>query len=520
MLVAAPLVVLLATLGVGLRAPAAHASLSTTTITDSSGTAITTFSIGSSLYVTVNDSNKNTDAGTKQKINVTLTSATAGDSELLDQAATQLEETGVNTGIFRNPGYPTALKDGSVSANDGTLEIEMSDTVTATYTDSTDESITFDYADSPLPHTAEEAAHVDDGDSGNDPSTGSCTDSAVYTGTESGFDPNVGANGGYIPTDESDWDIQPGSTASNGGPTISNISSDNNTREQNESIKDSTLCHGWDLHVFDMDLSPFTDTSLTQLAIDWTGASSYANGESQAMNDAFLMLLNRSSNNWDVLDTAANIAVTEGGAITDVPLSATVSSNVDDYTDSNGVIRIVVAGYDRAADGNGGSLYTDYISVEATGDDSSADSIDTGGGSIFGTVWNDKDKDGVFDSSEPGLSGVSVTLRDDAGTALVSDTTDSNGDYGFIGFPADTYRLHETDPAGFTSTTPNDIGPITLAAGQVITNQDFGDAQSLSTTGLKSSYVWVTFAGVVALGALVWFGVARLATVRVRSRSR
>ncbi|MFH0830518.1 MAG: hypothetical protein V1895_00470, partial [Parcubacteria group bacterium] len=93
------------------------------------------------------------------------------------------------------------------------------------------------------------------------------------------------------------------------------------------------------------------------------------------------------------------------------------------------------------------------------------------------------------------------------------------GDYGFIGFPADTYRLHETDPTGYISTTSNDRGPLTLSSGQVITGQDFGDAQQLSTTGLKSSYVWGTFAAVVSLGALIWLGAPRLLQlVPIKSR--
>ncbi|MDP2587640.1 MAG: SdrD B-like domain-containing protein [bacterium] len=513
-----PLALLFIALGLGLDTPTTGATVSTTKLTDSSGSALTTFSIGGNIYVTVTDANKNTDSTTKQKINATLSTATAGDSELLDQAATQLEETGVNTGVFRNPGYPTALKDATVTANDGVLEIDTNDTITATYTDSTSESVTFDFDDSPLEHSASEAAHVDDGSGADDPAAGSCGDAEAYTGTEGDFDPNVSTNGGFIPVDSTDWDIQPDSTASNGGPTVSNIATDNDTRERNESIKDSVLCHGWSIHEFLFDIGPFTSLNTTSLDIDWAGSSTYAGPETQAMNDAFLLVLNRTGNTWEVLDSEANIAVTDAGAISDVPLTGTIATNLSNYIDSGSILRLLVVGYDRAVDSAGGSLFTDYISVQATGQDVSSDALEIGGGSIFGTVYNDKDRDGVMDSGESGISGVSVTLQDGAGGALVTDTTDSNGDYGFIGFPADTYRLHETDPSGYTSTTPNDLGPLTLSAGQVIADQDFGDAQSLSTTGLKSSYVWMTFAGVVALGVLVWFGSARLLLKPARSK--
>jgi|GEM_PF-6093560 len=513
-ILAAPLVFLFAvamSAGLLVGSPA-HASVATLAITDSAGTALTSFSIGSKLYVTVTDADKNTDASTKQKINATITSGTAGDSETLDQAVSQLEETGVNTGVFRNPGLNTDLKSGTVTANDSTLEIEVNDTITATYTDQSSETTLFDFADSPLNHTSREAAHVDDGSAGgDDPDETSCGDTAVYTGSEAGIAVNTATNGGYIPLDSADWDFQPGSNSSNGGPTTSNIATDNNVREENSTFKDNITCHGWDIHEFTFDLSPYTTSSLSSLDIDWAGASTYGGPvETQDLNDAILLIENRTDGQWELLDTQADIAVLEGGSITDVQLTAAITTNFNEYLDSNGAIRLVVAGYDSAADTLGGALYTDYISVNAEGADIATDSITIGGGSIFGTVWNDKDRDGKFDSAEPGLSGVSVTLRDNNGTALVTDTTDSNGDYGFIGFPAGTYRLHETDPSGYTSTTTNDLGPLTLAAGQTITNQDFGDAQQLSTTGLTSGAVWMTFAGVVAIGTIGWFGTTRV----------
>ncbi|MFH0831094.1 MAG: SdrD B-like domain-containing protein, partial [Parcubacteria group bacterium] len=423
-----PLVFAFALLTLSLQAPQAQATLSTIQITDSSGTALTSFSIGSKLYVTVTDANRNANAATAETVSVTLTSTMAADSEALSTSGTQLVETGVNTGVFRNPGLDTAAKDGSVAANDGTLEVEVSDTLKATYTDPTDETVTFDFADSPLAHTAQEAAHIDDGSAADDPSASNCADSAVYTGTETGFDPNTAANGGYIPTDSADWDIQPGSTASNGGPTTANISTDNNTREANQSIEDSGTCHGWDLHEFEFDVSPFSALNVTAMDVDWAGLSSYAGVETQAMNDAFLMVFDRSNDNWVELDVEANIANAEGGSFTDVPLSATISSGFSDYLDSNGLVRLLVAGYDRSADSLGGALYTDYISLSVTGDDTSVDTLALGGGSIFGTVYNDSDRDGRLDSGEKGIANVSVTLQDDQKAALVTDKTDSNGD--------------------------------------------------------------------------------------------
>jgi len=50
------------------------------------------------VFVTVQDTDLNTDPGSAQTVGVKLTDATSGDSETLT-----LTETGLNTGIFRTP---------------------------------------------------------------------------------------------------------------------------------------------------------------------------------------------------------------------------------------------------------------------------------------------------------------------------------------------------------------------------------------------------------------------------------
>src|SRR3972149_2976106 len=105
-------------------------------------------------------------------------------------------------------------------------------------------------------------------------------------------------------------------------------------RAINTGIKESFLCHRWDFHEFYFVLSPFTASSVTSLDVDWAGASSYAGSETQAMNDAFLLVYDRTNDNWVELDVEANIAVLEGGAVTDVPLSANIATALTDYIDS------------------------------------------------------------------------------------------------------------------------------------------------------------------------------------------
>ena len=77
--------------------------------------------------------------------------------------------------------------------------------------------------------------------------------------------------------------------------------------------------------------------------------------------------------------------------------------------------------------------------------------------SIGDRVWHDLDGDGVQDSGEPGLQGVSVELIDPRdGSLLERQITDSNGEYVFE-ILSHFYYIVQVDestlPGGFTSTT-------------------------------------------------------------------
>jgi hypothetical protein len=498
----------------------AEASISKIEFVDSAGTVITSFKIGDPLFVQVTDANRNANAAAVETVQATVSATTSGDSEALTTATSSLTETGANTGIFRNAGVPTALKDGTVAQNDGTLEIEQTDTLNASYTDPSGEAALFDFSNTPLAHTGREGGYVDDGSSADDPTATSCADSAVYAGDSAAIDPNVTTNGGYIPVDRTKWDLPPSSVAGeNNDFTTTNVSSENGTRERNKSIGNNPSfpgCHGWDIHDFEMKLSPFTATTLSSLDIRWRGVATRVDPfEAASLNDAMMLILNRTSGQWQLLDTEANNAQTDSTPFTNITLSSVLTTGFTNYVDSNGIIRVIVAEYTLSTDANGGGLYTDYFSVNALGNDTSTATLALTGGSIFGTVWNDKDRDGVFDSSEVGIASVKVALLDDTGTVLVTDTTNQDGDYGFIAFPAGTYSLRETDPAGFVSTTPNTLGPITLAGGQVVTEQNFGDAQQLSTTGLLQRYTISTFLVMFMSGLLLWYGVPRIAARRL-----
>jgi protocatechuate 3,4-dioxygenase beta subunit len=73
-------------------------------------------------------------------------------------------------------------------------------------------------------------------------------------------------------------------------------------------------------------------------------------------------------------------------------------------------------------------------------------------GSISGFVYNDLDDDGVKDAGEPGIGGVTVTLtgvNDLNESITVTATTGLDGSYGFLKLRPGTYRIAESQPAGF-----------------------------------------------------------------------
>ncbi len=80
----------------------------------------------------------------------------------------------------------------------------------------------------------------------------------------------------------------------------------------------------------------------------------------------------------------------------------------------------------------------------------------------------------------------------DAGeSAVASESTDGDGEYGFAGLTAGAYIVDVDAPAGFGLTAPPEPRPVTVAAGDTVTDADFGYQQirgrTLATIG---DFVW------------------------------
>ena len=118
--------------------------------------------------------------------------------------------------------------------------------------------------------------------------------------------------------------------------------------------------------------------------------------------------------------------------------------------------------------------------------------IDAGmfaGAMIGDQVWDDTDGDGVHDTGEPGIPGVTVNLYDDGGTLVSTVLTDGTGRYGFPVVPG-TYTVEFVPPAGMVhtpadqggdDTTDSDADPVTgraaavtVTSGATITTIDAG----------------------------------------------
>ncbi len=94
---------------------------------------------------------------------------------------------------------------------------------------------------------------------------------------------------------------------------------------------------------------------------------------------------------------------------------------------------------------------------------------------IFGTVYDDLNKNAVRDAGEPGIPDVTLTL--DGGLKVV---TDIYGRYTFAVTTAGEHQVVETDPFYYTSTTPN-IQAVTVVLGNGY-QVDFGDLLLCSCT--------------------------------------
>jgi uncharacterized repeat protein (TIGR01451 family) len=111
---------------------------------------------------------------------------------------------------------------------------------------------------------------------------------------------------------------------------------------------------------------------------------------------------------------------------------------------------------------------------------------------IYGTAFEDLNSNTLWDELELGIKDVTITLNDSAVT-----TTGDYGNYTFATTAAGPHTVVETDPAGYMSTTPNEVTvDIVLGNGYEV---NFGDISfcTCPPDGYEEDDVWTD---AVALG--------------------
>jgi hypothetical protein len=201
----------------------------------------------------------------------------------------------------------------------------------------------------------------------------------------------------------------------------------------------------------------------------------------------------------------------------------TAPANYNFTTQTNNTDNTVLTGGSTAANGSDVNANTGRTANIVLSAGENERNIDAGlifsqpiNNSIGDRVWLDSDNNGNQNGTEPGISGVTVTLFASDGLTIVATTvTDANGNYLFSGLPATTnYIVGLTLPAGMTytssagTTTGNatinsDVsattGKTTLintgAAGNQITGIDAGLILTNSATASMGDKVWVDLPG-------------------------
>ncbi|MCO5183272.1 MAG: carboxypeptidase regulatory-like domain-containing protein [Anaerolineae bacterium] len=125
-------------------------------------------------------------------------------------------------------------------------------------------------------------------------------------------------------------------------------------------------------------------------------------------------------------------------------------------------------------------------------------------GAIGDTVWVNQNGNTTQDPGEPGVGGVTVELLDSGGNVIATTTTAPDGTYLFTGLPAGDYTVRI--PAsnfgvgqpleGYTPNYDDDGGndnesDVTLTAGEVNLDQDFGYQAPAAQNNSVGDYVWL-----------------------------
>ena len=140
-------------------------------------------------------------------------------------------------------------------------------------------------------------------------------------------------------------------------------------------------------------------------------------------------------------------------------VSTTQDAGTDNAKDSDGlVVPVTINGADDLTVDSGF-----YVPVPATYN-------------LGDYVWEDSNKDGIQNSNEIGIEGVTVTLTKPDGTT-VTTVTDAQGKYNFSGLENGEYKVTFTPPAGYEA-SPVNIGDAALDSNGLTTTATINNADN------------------------------------------
>lgn len=127
----------------------------------------------------------------------------------------------------------------------------------------------------------------------------------------------------------------------------------------------------------------------------------------------------------------------------------------------------------------------DFANFDATG---------SGVASITGSIWNDLNSNGVFETSESGLADWTVFLDNNSDGLLTAGepqtTTSATGDYTFQNLPSGTVTVVVSGVAGWRPTAPaTNVRTITVRGGVDISDLNFGQSELLDSSISGSVYI-------------------------------
>lgn len=128
-------------------------------------------------------------------------------------------------------------------------------------------------------------------------------------------------------------------------------------------------------------------------------------------------------------------------------------------------------------------------------------------GYIGNWVWEDTNGNGLQDTGESGLGGVTVNLYDEGNNLIATTTSNSNGYYEFSNLLSGTYVVQFTERSGYQFTlfkagldptkdsdaNPNDNGksdPIFISPGEIETSIDCGQSLVPTEFGAIGDFIW------------------------------